>query len=219
MPMSDGATKAQRAPAFTTGGGGFAFEDRAGTWVLSAMMAGQAPVGSLGTLRLIEFQQKVPATALDDIVITGTGNTSPSRWFASIKSFDLLGTTNSLKEFVVGAWSQFLSKEFDTERDYVGFICGHARDDEWASLLELIKTVRNDTPERMAKRIAVPRNFSAVDRELWQTFKCPPELSTRHDVDEKTSPSLLLDRLIPLRMDFRSDEWSRELDVLGAPPE
>src|SRR4051812_39616462 len=34
------------APAFTTGGGGFSFEDRAGTWVVAAMLAGQSPVGA-----------------------------------------------------------------------------------------------------------------------------------------------------------------------------
>lgn len=177
------------------------------------MIAGQAPIGSIGVPSLIEFQQKVPATALDDVVITGAAVASPPRWFASIKSFDLVGTANALKEYVVGAWVQFLSDDFNSEHDYVGFICGHARDDDWTSLLELIETVRNDTPERMAKRIAVPGAFNATDRELWQAFKCPAELATLYGVDVETSPSPLLQRLIPLRMDFRSADSRSEAEA------
>jgi len=209
----DDADEVRGTPAFTTGGGGFAFEDRAGTWALSAMIAGQAPIGSLGVPSVIEFQQKVPATALDDMVITGAADTSRPRWFASIKSFDLLGTANALKEFVLGAWVGFLSEDFDSERDYVGFICGQARDDDWTSLLELIETVRNDIPERMAERIAIPGTFNATDRELWQAFKCPDELATLHGVDVETSPSFLLQRLVPLRMDFRSADSGSEAEA------
>jgi hypothetical protein len=90
--MADDPDEVRGTPAFTTGGGGFGFEDRAGTWALSAMMAGQAPIGSLGVPSVIEFQQKVPPTALDDMVITGAGDTLLPRWFGSIKAFDLLGT-------------------------------------------------------------------------------------------------------------------------------
>lgn len=208
--MADNADEIRGTPAFTTGGGGFSFEDRVGTWALSAMIAGQAPIGSLGVLSVIEFQQKVPATALDDIVITGAGDTSPPRWFASIKSFDLLGTASALKEFVVGAWSQLLSDDFETERDFVGFICGQALDDDWTSLLELIETVRSDTPERMAERITVPGTFNATDRCLWEAFKCPEELAAAYGVEIAASPSLLLRRLTPLRMDFRSADSESE---------
>lgn len=211
--MAEGADEVRGTPAFTTGGGGFAFEDRAGAWALSAMIAGQAPIGSLGVPSVIEFQQKVPPTALDDVVITGGADTSPPRWFASIKSFDLLGTANVLEEFAGGAWVQYLSDDFDSERDYVGFICGHARDDDWTSLLELIETVRNDSPKRMADRIAVRGLFSATDRGLWQAFRCPEELATPYGVDVETSPALLLQRLIPLRMDFRSADSGSEAEA------
>lgn len=209
----DDADEVRGTPAFTTGGGGFAFEDRAATWALSAMIAGQAPIGSLGVPSVIEFQQKMPATALDDMVITGAADTSRPRWFASIKSFDLLGTAKALREFVVGAWVLCLSDDFDSERDYVGFICGQARDDDWTSLVELIESVRNDSPERMAERIAAPGVFNATDRALWQVFKCPEELAPLHSVDTETSPSLLLQRLVPLRMDFRSADSGSEVEA------
>lgn len=213
MSMADAADEVRGTPAFTTGGGGFTFEDRAGTWALAAMIAGDAPIGSLGVMSAIEFQQKVPATALDDVVITGVADSSPPRWFASIKSFDMLGTAKALGEFVVGAWVQFLSNDFDSQSDYVGFICGQAHDDDWASLLELIETVRNDTPERMAERIAVPGTFNATDRALWQAFKCPGARATLCGVDVETSPSLLLGRLIPLRLDFRSADSGSEAEA------
>ena len=211
--MSDTDNTPRATPAFTTGGGGFAFEDRAGTWMVAAMISGESPLGSLGIPTDIAFQQKVPATALDDLVVTGTGESSPPRWFASIKAFDLLDKTGALADFVAGAWMQFLADDFDRDRDFVGFVSGQARDDTWTSLLELIETVRNDNPGRMAERIVGPRLFNETDRALWTAFKCPDALAVSHGVDHDTSPALLLSRLAPLLLDFRSADSEREKEA------
>ena len=86
--LSGDRTSHRVVPAFTTGGGGFAFEDQAGTWVLAAMLSGSA-IGRLGCPSALLFQEKVPRTGLDDLVLLARGQ-SPSRLFVSIKSFDLL---------------------------------------------------------------------------------------------------------------------------------
>lgn len=193
------------SPAFTTGGGGFSFEDRASAWVLAGMLAGQAPVGAgLGVPRAVEFQQKVPPAPLDDLVIRGDG----SSWWSSIKSFDLLKT--ALGDFVVAAWEHALTPQFDFGRDYLGFICGQSSGDDWTSLLELIETIRNDTPERIAERIAIPGSFNATDRQLWEAFKCPQGFATEHGLNRNVSPATLLSRLVPLQLDFRSADSSAE---------
>ena len=169
------------------------------------MLAGQAPVGAgPGVPRAVEFQQKVPPTPLDDLVIRGDG---PS-WWSSITAFDLLAT--ALGDFVVAAWEHALTPQFDFGRDYLGFICGQTSGDDWTSLLELIETVRNDTPERMAERIAIPGNFNATDRQLWEAFKCPQALATQHGLNHTASPATLLSRLVPLHLDFRSADSSAE---------
>ena len=206
MPGED----SQRAtPAFTTGGGGFSFEDRAGTWMLAAMLAGERPLGaSVGVPAALEFQQKVPPTPLDDIVVRGTAPGGTPTWWASIKSFDVL--SSGLADFVSAAWRQALSNEFDFGRDYVGFICGQTIDGDWTSLQELIETVKNDTPERLAGRIAAPGSFNATDRQLWQAFKCSEDLANQHGVDIETSPALVLSRLVPLWLDFRSADSGAE---------
>lgn len=211
--MTDNDNMPRGTPAFTTGGGGFDFEDRAGTWMVAAMISGQAPIGSLGVPAVIEFQQKIPATALDDVVVTGAGEKSPPRWLASIKSFDLLGKSSALTDFVAGAWAQYLADDFYRERDFVGFVCGQVSGEGWTSLLELVETVRNDSPERMAERIAAPGLFSATDRALWQAFKCPQEVAAPHGVDIDTSPGLLLRRLIALHLDFRSADSRSEAEA------
>lgn len=169
------------------------------------MLTGQAPVGAgLGVPRAVEFQQKVPPTALDDLVVRGDG---PS-WWSSIKAFNLLAT--ALGNFVIAAWEHALTPQFDFGRDYLGFICGQTSGDDWTSLLELIETVRNDTPERMAERIAIPGNFNATDRQLWEAFKCPQALATQHGLNRSASPATLLSRLVPLHLDFRSGDSSAE---------
>ena len=199
-------------PAFTTGGGGFSFEDRAGTWMLTAMLAGEAPLGqNIGVPGALEFQQKLPPTPLDDMVVRGTGPGVAPTWWASIKSFDVLST--GLADFVSAAWNHTLSEQFDFGRDYLGFICGQATDDDWTSVRELIETARNDTPERLAGRMVVPGNFNATDRQLWQAFKCPEDLANQHGVDIETSPALALSRLVPLWLDFRSADSSAEMQA------
>jgi hypothetical protein len=169
------------------------------------MLAGQSPVGAgMGVLRAVEFQQKVPPTPLDDLIIRG----ADASWWSSIKSFDLLAT--GLSDFVTAAWEHALTPQFEFARDYVGFICGHTSGDDWTSLFELIETVRNDTPERMAERIGIPGNFNATDRHLWDAFKCPEAFATEHGIDHATSPALILARLVPLHLDFRSAHSAAE---------
>lgn len=190
-------------PAFTTGGGGFEFEDRVGTWVLAAMLAGQAPIGDLGVPSRIEFQQKSPATELDDIVVTaGTGASSP-RWLASIKSYDML-RGEPLAEFVAAAWAVYLSPGFDQARDFLGLVAGVAHDDDWRSLSKLIDIARIDTPARLAESIAIPGAFNETDRRVWKSFRCPEALAKSAKLDIGASPAFLLRRLNPLHLDFRS---------------
>ena len=129
-------------------------------------------------------------------------------WWSSIKSFDLLAT--ALDDFVAAAWEHAFTPQFDFARDYLGFVCGQTSGDDWTSLLELIETVRNDTPERMTERIAIPGNFNATDRRLWEGFKCPQALATQHALARDSSPAKLLARLVPLHLDFRSADSSAE---------
>lgn len=182
--------------------------------MLSAMLAGQEPLGrGLGVPSALEFQQKLPPTPLDDIVVRGTAPGVAPTWWASIKSFDVV--TRGLSDFVSAAWRHALSDQFDFEHDYLGFICGQATGHDWPSLLELIETVKNDTPERLAQRIVVPGTFNSTDRQIWEAFKCPEALASPHAVDIDTSPALILARLVPLWLDFRSANSAAEVQACG----
>lgn len=194
-----------RAPsAFTTGGGGFEFEDLVGAWIVSGLMAGAGPVGDLGPPRSIGFQGRALGHVLDDISIVGQDEAS--RWHASIKSFDLLRGGQLDAEFVAGAWLQILSSDFKIDRDYVGFVCGRAAEGNWQGLLNLIETAREDAPERLAGRINVTGAFDEVARSLWESARCPAALEAHLPVAPDAAPALLLSRLIPLRLDLMNPD-------------
>lgn len=193
-------------PAFTTGGGGFAFADQVGAWALAGMLRGHE-FPRVGTLSAIRFEEKVPRSRLDDMVLVGAGSVA-GRAFLSIKSFDLLAT--KLAEFVLDAWALMLGDDFDESSDYVGFVCGAITEPAWTSLLELIETVEQEgDPTRMAQRIELTGNFNETDRALWASFACPADL-TGDEVDVASSPARLLSRLVAIHCDFRSAEAEAE---------
>ncbi len=206
--MSGDVTDGRVTPAFTTGGGGFAFEDRVGTWAACALLAGEE-LGTLGVPSTIAFQEKSPKTSLDDVVVSVAGGSTA---FLSVKSFDLM--QRGFSDFVASAWQLLLSEAFDEGRDYVGFVVGEIRDFEWNSLQELIATSRLDVEERMARRIQLAGNFNQTDRDLWNSLAVPAELAESHDVNPETSPWRLLQRLEAFHCDFRASNSRSRAETL-----
>jgi hypothetical protein len=190
-----------RAPsAITTGGGGFEFENRVGAWVASALVAGASPVGQLGPPRTIGFQEKALGGVLDDISVTTADEVT--RWLASIKTYDLLRSGKLDQEFVVQAWLQLLSDDFNLRRDFVGFVTGATAEGNWHSLLRLVEEARTNRPDRLAARIAVPEHFDETARTLWESARCPEPLRSGLPGSADEAPGVLLSRLIPLRLDL-----------------
>ena len=213
--MSD-SDEQRVAPAHNTGGGGFAFEDLVGKWLVAAMLAGASPLGKeMGVPDAVEFQQKVPPTGLDDIVVRAAGADGSVSWWASAKSYDMLPAAH-LADFALAAWTHVFDDEFSFDRDFVGLVCARSSEQAWTSLQKLIRAARQERqPDRMAAAIGQPGAYNAEDRRIWDALLCPEQLGFEYDVDVSSSPVLLLARLIPLRLDLLDEHGRAETKTLG----
>jgi hypothetical protein len=190
------------APAFSTGGGGFEFEDLVGAFTAAALLAGAEPFGvEVGVVRSVRFQARALGYSLDDLIVEGGVETTP-RVAASVKSFDMLRGGRLLAEFVEQAWRDLLGAGFREGVDSVGFVCGEAAHGNLVALEELIRVARADTDAGVAARIDTDGAFNATHRSLWRSATCPAELAATSGVDEASSPAWLLRHLVPRRLDL-----------------
>lgn len=190
------------APAFSTGGGGFEFEDLVGGFAAAALLAGAEPFGvEIGVPRSIRFQAKALGYFLDDLVVEGGAAATPVV-ASSVKSFDMLRGGRLMAEFVGEAWAQLLSRGFRGSVDYVGLVCGEAAQGNLVALEELIRVARADTDAGLAARIDTDGAFNATHRSLWRSAACPADLAAARGVDVATSPARLLRHLLPRRLDL-----------------
>jgi hypothetical protein len=114
------------APAFSTGGGGFEFEDLVGGFAAAALLASAEPFGvEIGVPGSIRFQAKALGYFLDDLVVEGGAAATPVV-ASSVKSFVMLRGERLMAEFVEEAWAQLLGPGFRGSVDYVGLFCGEA---------------------------------------------------------------------------------------------
>jgi len=201
-------------PTFTTGGGGFTFEDLIGGWLAAGLLAGASPLGgSIGVLATIRFQAGWDGWKLDDFVVTGGGDQAP-RWTASAKSYNMLTGGRLPAEFVRQAWSDRLRDDERDGLDHVGFVCGQAAHGNWASLEKLVTYSAAD-PAGMEARIHVEGAFNETDRTLWDSAQCPDDLSAARGLQESPSPAELLRAMLPLRLDFLAPTSQAMVQALG----
>jgi hypothetical protein len=205
MSTNDGGEEApaERSvwPTFTTGGGGFEFEDLIGGWFAAALLAGASPLGTAGGVPAsVRFQTSWAGWKLDDLLVLGDGDQAP-QWSASAKAYDMLGGSKLSEEFVEQAWNDLLRDDHRPGKDYVGLVCGRAAQDNWEALQKLIEYAAAD-PDGMPQRIEVAGAFNETDRKVWRSANCPDEVVQTHGLDERPSTAQLLCALLPLRLDF-----------------
>jgi hypothetical protein len=206
--------RARGAPAYTTGGGGFGFEDQVGAWLAAALVAGDSPLGTgIAVPVEIRFQTGELGGGLDDVLVLGSAGGGP-RWRASVKSFDFLRGSSLAPDFVAAAWRTVLAEGFGT-CDRIGFIAGASAEGNWRALERLITAARTDDNASLERRITMPRAFNQAQRDLWESARCPAHLAPADTSREGLAPARLLRALLPLRLDFASPTSQAEAEGLA----
>lgn len=214
VELQDGERKRSVWPTFTTGGGGFTFEDLIGGWLAAGLLAGASPLGvSIGVPVTIRFQAGWDGWKLDDFLVTGDGDQAP-RWTASAKSYNMLTGGRLPDEFVQQAWGDLLRDDHREDLDHVGLVCGQAAQGNWSSLEKLITYCAAD-PGGMDARIHVDGAFNATDRTLWDSAQCPADLIAARGLQEAPSTAELLRAVLPLRLDFFAPTSQAMVEALG----
>ena len=203
------------APAFSTGGGGFVFEDVVGGWAAAALLAGVSPFGiEFGVPTRVRFQGAALGFELDDVVVVGGEPLLPVLAL-SVKSFDMLRGAKVMSEFVEEAWAQLLSDGFRDGVDHVGFLSGSVAQTNVRALEHLISAARADTDAELAARIQVDGAFNTAHRSLWSSAACPAGLAAARGIDVASSPARLLRHLLVRHLDLLAPD-SRSLAEAAA---
>jgi hypothetical protein len=212
--LPEGERKRSVWPTFTTGGGGFTFEDLIGGWLAAGLLAGSSPLGvTIGVPASIRFQSGSDGWRLDDFLVTSGGDEA-RRWTASAKSYNMLTGGRLPDEFVQQAWSDLLRDDHREGLDHVGLVCGQAAQGNWASLEKLITYSAAD-PAGMLARVHVEGAFNETDRTLWNSAQCPADVIAAHGLQEPPTPAALLRAMLPLRLDFFAPTSQAMVEALG----
>ena len=182
------------APSKSTGGGGFAFEDRVGAYFLAHMLAEKPPIDDLGKLVEIKFQVNVDGWRLDDIMII----TEKGKVTASIKSLNLFSNRVKIGEFVKLAWQDLFSERFNETDDYIGLFQTKIPE----HVISLIHKVKNDQRD-IRQRIRVRGWANEKERELFDQCACPDSLQ-KTAPGEDFSPERLISKIQILPFDFQN---------------
>lgn len=193
------------APPKSTGGGGFAFEDKVVAWYLSHMLANEAPLDIGGAIEEIHFQVGADEWLLDDMRLTLAGATQTRAAF-SIKSNRQFTDTTAPTDFVQAIWKQFLhdgTRQFDENRDHLGLITAPLEPANRSDVEFVLSTAREGDPKLLPGRYSQDGWASKNRRALFRSFACPEELAKKHAVTESDIGRLLA-RTRHLAFDFEA---------------
>jgi hypothetical protein len=203
----------KKAPVQLTGGAGFHYEDPVAARFLLDLLAGSNALGvDFGRIVRLDWQARDSGWLADDLVVTCKHSSGERAAGMSIKSAQQVTRAGFPQDFVETAWAQWLGIKTDRKlrdsSDAIVLVTGslaHDVQDAWSNLLfEALKT----TPDRMVKRLTEPvagegSQSSALERALFESFRCPEEL--RGSVDTGDAATIqLLSRVRLLYFDFEA---------------
>jgi len=132
------------APPKSTGGGGYAFEDKVGAYWLVHLLAGRSFADvELGSPQRVRFQCRASDWLLDDIVVDFPKREGkPVQFAASVKSNRQIVANKFPEDFVTDAWSLLLNPgatAFDALYDRLALITASFSLTSQEALNDLIK--------------------------------------------------------------------------------
>jgi hypothetical protein len=207
------------APPELTGGKGFEYEDSVGAWFLLQLLAGRQPLGpEYGIVTSVSFQTKESGWLLDDLLVVLSERGRGHSFAVSVKRHRQVTQRGFSKEFVRALWEQWLhtgSDCFEKSQDLLGLVTGQLADtvkDGWNALLQEAMTT---PPARLVARLQTPGQASAVERNLFASLQCPPDLRQLGKTSENDAAEFI-SRVRLLHLDFREEPSSDEVSSISS---
>lgn len=201
------------APKITSGAG-FNFEEKVIAYYCTYLLSGRFPFGiENGVLEQIDMQVRVDGWLLDDMLLSLKTKNGQKRICFSIKSNQQFNGCKAPQEFVSLAWEQYLvanNAKFDKKQDGIGLITASLPNRTHLAIQEILKFSRTMPVDSMSFRISETKFTNECVRELFESFKCPEELSKLYSVTDDDVVNLLKTIYI-VEFDFE-EHISRDLD-------
>lgn len=200
-----------------TGGGGFNYEDKVGSYFLLCMLLERPPFSSeLGIIRRIDLQRSAAGWAFDDYVITLNDREVKRTVGISVKSNQQFSKSVIYKSPLELLWEQRLqlnNRVFNPEEDFF-CIAQPPLDITIRSDLDiLINLAKHQDPVDLDININTTGYASSDRQALYKSFECPVKLN-----QEAGTPGLLpgavLSRFMVLEFDFEAVISRSESDLL-----
>lgn len=194
VSQTGAVTKKRVAPAKSTGGGGYDFEDKVGAHFLLCMLSDQPPLTvDKGLITRVSFQNNVDGWLIDDIHLELVINSQKSSCAISVKSNAQFNTKGAPQDFVSTIWLQHLEQNpqvFDITNDILS-IATNTIPSTISNALEQLKKKIQTNHDKLHKRINEPNFASKEERVLYASFDCPQDLAKKHSVTAEKKDSLL----------------------------
>ena len=201
-----------------TGGAGYNFEDQVSAWFAAQMLAGAMPLGPTdGVPVRMQWQAGALGWQLDDLVISMQTSAAISELSISIKSNKQVTRRGVHRSFVSAAWAQWVASgqgPFRRDRDLLGLATPTLADDVRRSWEALAKQAGEAAPAVVATRLRQKRTSHSIARALFESLRCPREISSELANDAEAQ-ALMLRRLRLLPFDFRESASVRRAEALG----
>jgi hypothetical protein len=191
----------KKAPAKLTGGAGFCYEDCIAARFLLDLLGGTNTLGhDFGRVTRVDWQARDAGWLADDLVISCKLPNGDRAAGISIKSDRQVTKSGFPEDFIKICWAQWLGKGTARRlREDIAAIClitGRLAQDVETAWSKTLSEALQTTSERMIARLSMPgkdkdSQASAIQRQLFASFRCPAALFESDGIDESETVQLL----------------------------
>ncbi|MHB1939098.1 MAG: hypothetical protein ACYCOR_21390 [Acidobacteriaceae bacterium] len=167
------AQKAKKlAKIKSTGGYGFAFEDKVAGQLLIRMLNGLEPWNIKGSrVERLSFQVGASGWRFDDLLLEMRNDAGPLFCSVSVKSAAYLTKNGFTSEFVSDAWAQWSEGDpFDQTRDYMALVVGRLSPDVQAAWEDIEPRSITGDPKYLADQLTKTGSSSATERRIFKSL-------------------------------------------------
>ena len=163
-----------RAKIKSTGGSGFAFEDKVAATCLIRMLDGLEAFGLAGLrVRGISFQVRASGWFVDDLLLHLSGALGETKCAVSVKSAAFLTTDGFKGEFVTDLWEQWhgaSGNPFRQDLDYLALAVGRLSEAASIAWDDITERSRLAAPNDLSNQLSNKGSSSQTERSIFNSL-------------------------------------------------